>query len=90
VRGAPDAGGRHRARGEAGFPDRLAAPGARAVRTVVEPADGIVDLLDLLAGLGQQGGGVLPLERERRTFRVMLVVRAGLAGRFRDAGQLTL
>jgi hypothetical protein len=45
---------------------------------VVEPADGGVDLGDLFPGPGEERCGVLPLERERRALRVMLVVGARL------------
>jgi protein phosphatase len=86
--GAPDAGGGCRARGQPVRTDRLAAPDAGAVRAVVEPADRGVDLGDLLHGPGEQRGGVLPLERERRALRVVLVVGTRLARGLGDAREL--
>ena len=76
--------------GEAVGPDRLPALGAPAVAARRHPAQGRVDLGQLLPGLAEQGGGVLPLERDRRALRVVLVVGAGRAGRLDDPGQLPL
>jgi hypothetical protein len=74
--GTPDTGGGCRACGQPALPDRLTASEACAVRAVVEPADGSVDLRELFEGPGKERGGVLPLERERRALRVVLVVGA--------------
>jgi hypothetical protein len=86
--GALDAGSGRRACCQPVLPDGLAAPYTDAIRARVEPADGGVDLRDLFQGLSEQRGGVLPLEREGRAFRVVLVVGTRFARRRGDPGEL--
>jgi serine/threonine protein phosphatase PrpC len=86
--GAPDAGGGRRPRGQPVRTDGLAAPDACAVRAAGQPCDRGVDPGDLLHGPGEQRGGVLPLERERRALRVVLVVGTRIARGLGDGREL--
>src|SRR5215469_15461406 len=74
ARGAADAGRRGRAGGQSLGADRQAAPLAAAVAAVRQPVGGPVDGGELISGLVEQGGHVLPVERGRRALRVVLVV----------------
>src|SRR5215469_11459388 len=74
ARGAADAGRRGPAGGQPFGADRQSAPLAGAVAAVRQPVGGPVDGGELISGLVEQGGHVLPVERGRRALRVVLVV----------------
>ena len=71
-------------------PDGLPAPVAHSVPAVGQPPQRGVDRRDLIPRRREQRGGVLPLERERRALRVVLVVGPGRAGRLGQPGELPL
>lgn len=82
---AGDAGVGGRPRFQPRCPDWAAALPAQPVAAVIEALQRRVQLAKLLAGLVEQGGQVLPLEGDSRSFRVMLVVGVRRAGCLDDA-----
>ena len=71
-------------------PDGLPAPFAHPVPALRQPPQRVVDRRHLFPRRLEQRGGVLPLERERRALRVVLVVGPGRAGRLGQPGELPL
>ena len=65
-------------------------PVADAVPTLRQPLKRQVQRRHLLPRRLEQRGGVLPLERERRALRVVLVVGPGRTRRLRQPGELPL
>jgi len=74
----------------AGGTDGPPAAVARVVAALGQPGHGRVDLDQIVTGLAEQRGDMLPLECDRRAFRVMLVVGAGHPGRLDDSVELPL
>jgi hypothetical protein len=77
--GAADAGHRGRPGRKAFLPDRLPAPFAHPVPAGFQPLQRLVDRAQLFPRRVKQRGGVLPLEGERGSFGVVLVVGPGRA-----------
>ena len=71
-------------------PDGLPAPFAHPVPALRQPPQRVVDRRHLFPRRLEQRGGVLPLERERRALRVVLVVGPGRASRLGQPGELPL
>src|SRR6185369_11836140 len=88
--GAAHARGGHRAGREAGGTDVLAAALAPAVAALRQLPHGRIDLRELLTGLVEQGGHVLPLKGDRRAFRIVLIVGPGRVRRLDDPAKLAL
>src|SRR3954471_10663301 len=79
--GAADTGAGDRTSGQPLGADRLAADFTHAVVAVVDAAQRIVDVVEGDASLLQQGADASALEGDRRSLRVVLVVRRDIAGR---------
>jgi hypothetical protein len=86
--GAADAGHRGRPGRQPFLPDRLPAPFAYPVPAGFQPLQRRVDRGQLLPRRVKQRGGVLPLEGQRGSFGVVLVVGPGRARRLGEVSEL--
>lgn len=71
---APDADSGRRKRDQSLLPDPLAAALAPVILVAAQPFGRPVEIVEVSTGLRQQGQQLGPLERDRRAFRVVLVV----------------
>jgi hypothetical protein len=88
--GAADAGRRRRTGSQPFIPDWLPAAHADAVASGLPSAKRRIDLGDPLPRLAAQRGRVLPLERQRGTLGVVLVVRTARSRGLGDAVEVPL
>jgi hypothetical protein len=68
----------------------MAAVRADAVASLRQPERRRIELGKVLTGLAEQRGEMLPLERDRGAFRVVLIVGSSRPGRLDDPGELPL